>query len=78
MHTKPMADSDGTFAEWHDHPALCSRIIGYDQVENGPTMPMTCKAKVQYRMWESNDGAYEDYQYRCANGHVWWVEGSDA
>ena len=34
---------------------------------------------VEYREWESDDGAYEDKQYRCnACGRKWWVEGADA
>lgn len=35
--------------------------------------------EVLYRVWESDDGAYEDVKYRCGTcGRTWWVEGSDA
>lgn len=42
----------------------------------------TCKNcgsdDVWYAIWESSDGAHEDYKYDChACNHVWWVEGSD-
>jgi len=39
-----------------------------------------CKSGVEMRLWESDDGAFEDEQYRCVNtdcGHMWWVESSD-
>lgn len=81
------ADSEGDFREWKDHPSPCER-----KVEIGTTEPvmsvntlrdegrvfMKCGAKVQYRSWESSDGAYEDYQYRCDNGHTWWIDGIDS
>jgi hypothetical protein len=37
-----------------------------------------CGQPVRVRTWESHDGAYEDYQYRCAGGHEWWIDGIDA
>lgn len=34
---------------------------------------------VQFRVWESHDGGYEDYQYQCAEcQRVWWVDGIDS
>jgi transposase-like protein len=34
---------------------------------------------VEYREWESSDGAHEDFHYRCNGcGRSWWVEGADA
>lgn len=34
---------------------------------------------IDYRMWESSCGGYEDVHYRCtACGQDWWVEGADA
>jgi hypothetical protein len=31
------------------------------------------------RLWESDDGAHEDYWHHCNHcGHNWWVEGADA
>lgn len=43
----------------------------------------TCRkcasVEVEYREWESSDGAYEDYHYRCKScGRDWWIEGADA
>jgi len=75
MHSKPMADSDGTFAEWKIHPERCTRPIASESTSG---VQRECGAVVRYRLWESSDGAYEDYQLRCENGHMWWVEGSDA
>jgi hypothetical protein len=35
--------------------------------------------QVAYRLWESFDGAYEDYHYRCLDcGYDWWVDGIDS
>jgi hypothetical protein len=36
---------------------------------------------VLYRIWESHDGAYEDYRYECQQpncGKRWWVDGIDS
>lgn len=42
----------------------------------------TCKCgsnEVEYYIWESSDGAYEDYHYRCKDcKHDWWYESADA
>ncbi len=39
-----------------------------------------CKyPQTEQRLWESSDGAYEDYKFTCPNcGHSWWEEGADA
>lgn len=39
-----------------------------------------CKTShIYFRLWESDDGAFEDYQYRCQTcRYEWWVEGPDA
>jgi len=39
-----------------------------------------CKStNVEYRIWESSDGAFEDYNYRCKDCHTtWWVDGIDS
>lgn len=38
-----------------------------------------CKGTVSMRVWESSDGAFEDYKFKCAAcGHVWWVDGIDS
>lgn len=35
--------------------------------------------RVEVSVWESDDGAYEDYNYRCVLcGHSWWVDGIDS
>ena len=34
------------------------------------------KSDVRYHVWDSNDGAYTDYEYHCFAG--WWIDGSDA
>ena len=68
--SRKFADSEGDFANWKDVPEPCRRIVSQG---NPP-----CGAKVQYRSWESSDGAYEDYQYRCEAGHTWWIDGIDS
>jgi transcription elongation factor Elf1 len=33
---------------------------------------------IEYRIVESSDGAYDDYNYHCRScNRQWWVEGSD-
>lgn len=66
--SRQFADSDGDFKDWQDHPQACNRIV-----DGAP-----CGAAVKVRPWESHDGAYEDYQYRCAAGHSWWIDGIDS
>lgn len=64
MHTQPMADSEGTFDSWKDSDKICP-------ICNTPTM--------QYRVWESSCGGYEDLQYKCTTcNHGWWVDGIDS
>ena len=64
MHTQPMADSDGKFANMKPCKGKC-RKCG--------------KEELSYREWESSCGGYEDYQYTCrACGHSWWVDGIDS
>jgi len=53
-----------------EHPGIC--------VCGGYLTDPPCGAKVQYRSWESSCGGYEDYQYRCASGHMWWIDGIDS
>lgn len=38
-----------------------------------------CKSnEIEYREWESSDGAHDDLEYKCNGcGKHWWVEGSD-
>ncbi len=66
MHTQPMSESDGKFEkDWKpdDRPCRECKVSG----------------QVFYRVWESSDGAYEDYKYNCrACGKVWWIDGIDS
>lgn len=63
-HTGPLCDSDGTF--------------GSEQSTNEPCRQ--CRARtVTACLWESNDGAYEDWRFTCLLcGHIWWVDGIDS
>lgn len=69
-HAAPMADSEGDFSEFK--PSLND----WSRMRHKPD----CESRdVRVRCWESHDGAYEDYQYRCFGcGSVWWVEGPDS
>ena len=36
------------------------------------------KKGVEYRVWTSSDGGWEDINYRCLHcDYAWWVDGSD-
>jgi transposase len=63
IHTGPVP---GTFtSEWKPSPQRCHHCGKSGDVE--------------YRDWESSDGAFEDTQYQCQRcGKRWWVEGPDA
>ena len=70
-HTRQLDDSEGEFKDWVRTARSCEKII--------PTTGLPCGHPVEYRLWESSDGAYEDFQYRCiGGGHIWWVEGADS
>ena len=46
--------------------------------ETNTRCPKCRKKAVKYREYESSDGAYEDYQYKCQLcGYTWWVDGPD-
>jgi len=83
-HTRQMADSEGDFGGWKAHARACAKLVPSEiQTDGGqgvhrPVLNRPCGAPVEYRVWESSDGAYEDEQYRCANGHTWWVDGIDS
>lgn len=63
MHTGPMKDSDGEFAQWHVHQEK----------------HRDCGGVVRWREWESSCGGYVDYQYRCEKcGKRWWIDGPDS
>jgi DNA-directed RNA polymerase subunit M/transcription elongation factor TFIIS len=70
MHTREMAESEGTFrSDWKptraENPRFKCRKCGSDDV--------------WYRVWDSDDGGFEDVEYECRGcGRKWWFEGSDA
>lgn len=70
MHTKPMAESEGTFGdEWKptkaENPDFKCRKCGSDDI--------------WYRVWDSSCGGYEDTKYECRGcKRTWWVESADA
>jgi hypothetical protein len=64
-HTRQMADSEGDFGGWKPDAVPCPK----------------CGGHVEARLWESSDGAYEDWQFRCVEPdcrHTWWVDGIDS
>jgi hypothetical protein len=76
-HTRQMADSEGDFGTWTPTERTCHQMLGANQLTGAPGLP--CGHPVEYRVWESFDGAHEDYQYRCiGGGHLWWVDGIDS
>jgi hypothetical protein len=65
------SDLEGDFTAWTAVPEPCPKIV----VVSG----LPCGHPVELREWDSHDGAYTDYQFRCVGGgHRWWVEGSDS
>jgi hypothetical protein len=63
-HTRPMSDSEGVFGEWTQSSRPC---------------PHCGSAQHFYRVWESNDGAYEDEKHKCLTcKEVWWIDGIDS
>ena len=64
-HTRSMNDDEGTFSDWSPAPEKCPKCDG--------------ELRVYFRIWESNDGAYEDRQYRCWDCKpTWWIDGIDS
>lgn len=65
-------DDEGAFGPWRPiHESSCQRII--------PLSNLPCGHPVEMREWDSHDGAYTDFQFRCVGGgHVWWVDGIDS
>jgi hypothetical protein len=64
--SRKFSDSEGTFSGW---------LLTTDEC------PKCKERNVRVRTWESNDGAYEDYQFQCfalTCGHAWWVDGPDS
>lgn len=68
MHTGPMSEDQGNFNDsWKPCDSTCRKC--------GKA------GMVFYDIWESSDGAYEDFKYECLQpgcGATWWVEGPDA
>ena len=65
MHSQPMSEDQGKFGGWQPDPRACPACKTSEQV--------------YYRLWESNDGGFEDYKYHCrACGKVWWIDGIDS
>lgn len=63
-HTRQMNDDEGEFDRWKETGVHCKYC-------DSP--------HVQYRVWESSCGGYEDYQYKCAEcQRVWWIDGIDS
>jgi hypothetical protein len=70
-HMRAMRDDEGRFGDWRPEPAPCPQLV--------PISGLPCGHPVESREWDSNDGAYTDYQFRClGGGHLWWVDGIDA
>jgi predicted SprT family Zn-dependent metalloprotease len=66
---RPMDESEGEFrADWKP------------TADENPAYRCRCGSdRVFYRIWDSDDGAYEDIQYECRScGRRRWVESSDA
>ena len=64
-HTRQMSDSEGDFGEWKPDAVPCPK----------------CGGHAEARLWESRDGAYEDWQFRCVESecrYTWWVDGIDS
>jgi hypothetical protein len=65
MHTKPMAEHEGSFGPAKEAQRRCPK----------------CDAPMSVKTWESSCGGYEDEKYSCSNercGHVVWVDGPDS
>lgn len=70
-HTRQYADDEGVFTEWHPTGRPCHKIV--------EATGLPCGHPVECREWESNDGSYEDFQFRCkGGGHIWWIDGIDS
>ena len=60
-HMKPMSESDGEFTRVKESAGKC-RQCG--------------SLRVRCQTWESSDGVYEDFKYKCLDcGCVWWIGG---
>lgn len=64
-HTRQMADSEGAFGAYRPaEAAMCHKCKSND---------------VEFRLWESSCGGYEDLNYHCKSCDAqWWVDGIDS
>lgn len=64
MSSRQYDNREGDFGEW-------VRVNDY--------CPKHCeKPDLWVRTWDSHDGAYTDYQFRCRScRYTWWVDGDD-
>jgi hypothetical protein len=63
-HPRESLDYDGAFTVWRRATGTLCRN------------PNCGSPDVLYRVWDSQDGASHDYQYRCAVcDRVWWNAG---
>jgi hypothetical protein len=62
--SRQFSESEGEFTKHGESTIPCRECGG---------------GSVTYKVWESNDGAYEDEKYTCPDcGATWWVDGIDA
>jgi hypothetical protein len=62
--SRKFSDDEGTFEGDGIDDRPCRKCNGHN---------------VKFRIWESSDGAYEDYRYSCPDcGAIWWVDGIDS
>jgi transposase-like protein len=65
MHTKSVAENEGTFQEPKTIESYCPRCEK--------------RQKIMFKVWESSCGAYEDEKFTCSVcGYSWWVDGPDS
>ncbi len=63
MHTREMADHEGTFGDDKPSPHKCQR----------------CGCAMTYRVWESSCGGYEDEKHACTGClFYFWIDGPDS
>lgn len=63
MHTRPMAEHEGTLSEAEQSKLPCPK----------------CRAPMLVQLWASNCGGFEDCKYVCpCCQHVVWIDGIDS
>jgi transposase-like protein len=64
-HMREMSEHEGEFGEEQKTDRKCPK----------------CGSSMTEKLWESSDGAYEDWKYTCVNkdcGYYFWIEGPDS